>query len=207
MPSCKLLPGPPGMMLVDLGDIGVVPFSDYGDVHQELYKVFQTKDKKMRDSEEGPDGLAGVAWRALGDLRIKVFSVLIDVKAKCEDQQEEVDYLLMPFHRNRKSIVDMLGRDIAALGSRVKKLTVFDIPEAVAEVTNLIFDACLKDGNRIRYADDASWMTDNQRFVRGSGLLVERLKNPNPEIEQPVPSTPTGKYVSGSLLGKRNASG
>ena len=185
-----IVPGPPGYMMISLKYYGMVPFGD--DSYPELYRVFKSKDERNSEENGGPDGLSGIAWRALGDLKIEVFSVLIDFEKSCEDQQEEVIGLLHDFHNGRSSIVDMVERDVATMGYHVEKLGRTEenlIPEKVAEVTNLIFDTCVKDGSRIRYEGDASWLTQsgNQRFVRATGRLVERLKNPNPDEERPIP--------------------
>ena len=200
-----IVPGPPGYMMISLKYYGMVPFND--DSCPELYKVFESKDKANSEENDGPCGLSGIAWRALGDLRIEVFSVLIDFEKSCEDQQEEVIGLLHDFHKGRSSIVDMVEMDVATLGYHVEKLghseEEIKIPEKVAEVTNLIFDACVRDGSRIRYEGDASWLTraGNQRFVRATGRLVERLKNPNPDEERPVPyKGPATKRIKTSFF-------
>ena len=203
-----IVPGPPGYMMISLKYYGMVPFSE--DTSPELYRVFESKDEKNSEDEEGPNGLAGVAWRALGDLRIKVFSILIDFEKKCDEQQEEIDSHLYPWVGDRASVLNMLNRDVATLGYHVEKLSRTEdgriaIPEKVAEVANLIFDTCMKDGSRIRYEGGASWLTraGNQRFARATGRLVERLKNPNPDEERPIPSGPTPTKDEGSMLGKR----
>lgn len=188
-------------MMVDLKYYGVIPFSEDSPSCPELYRVFKTKD----EANYGFEGMVGDAWRALGETKIEIFKILIDFEIGYKEQQRKVVGMMLPFHDDRKCIVDLIEEDIVRMGYHIERLSRSDegiglIPEKVAEITNLIFDTCVKDGCRIRYEGGASWLTgtDNERFVRATGRLVERSRNYE---ERPVPIGPPPKRHRESFAG------